>query len=345
MTPGVPSPGGRARDARLQRELYLPSGRQGYTLLLPVFGLLSAAAAGGVYGCLQARTLFLGHGVKLLLLWLVVRGAMVLGLALATTWPVVLGGKVLRVRSAATMRIYGAATAAFAVYFAWTFFAWQVDVLWQPATAQPLSFWCAHPEFVAMSIDVDLHYGLHLIALPGGELWKPTGWWLLGPWGLEAAAVIALSVRAAPRFAQRRGYCENCGRWLRPLPPLIVAADSTTGASPRDVRRGGLAALQVVEPPMRDALRTMRIEQQRCPGCGRGLWRALEQLHYTHTSPLRALFANSIWFGLLPMRADAKASDVVVPLCWWTDGDRAELDRIAAALAAHPLTSALRRRR
>jgi hypothetical protein len=110
-------------------------------------------------------------------------------------------------------------------------------------------------------------------------------------------------------------------------------------------RRGGLAALQAVEPPLRDALRTLRIDQQRCPGCARGLWRVLEQLHYVHQNPLRALLAQTIWYDVFPLRSEAKASDVVVPLCWQTDGDRAELDRIAAALQAHPLTAALRRRR
>jgi hypothetical protein len=71
----------------------------------------------------------------------------------------------------------------------------------------------------------------------------------------------------------------------------------------------------------------------------------LEQLHYVHQSPLRALLTQTIWWDVVGLRSEAKAGNIVVPLCWQIDGDRAELDRIAAALAAHPLTPALRRRR
>jgi hypothetical protein len=275
-------------SAPLQREPYQPSGRQGRTLLLPVFALLSAGVTGSAYGTLQAHTLCLGFGIKLFLFWLVLRGAMVLAFAFATTWPVVLGGRLLAVRSTLTMRIYGAATGALAVWFAWLCFVSQVVVDHAGAPVLPVAALGRDPLLLVSAIDALAHDGLHLMANFGGA-WMPTGLYLWVPWALEAAAVVWLCMRAAPCLVSTRGYCEDCGRWLRPLPPLVVAADSTTGASPRDVRRNGLAVLQAVEPPQRDSLRSICLEQQRCPGCGRGVWRALEQLHYTHTSPLRAV--------------------------------------------------------
>jgi hypothetical protein len=312
-------------------EPYGHSGRPGLAFLLPIVGIVSATAASFVYAWVDVRTPKFG-ALSLLSLLFVVAWAFAVGA------PVMWAGRLLRVRDVATMRAYGAATGALAVYLAWAFFAWWFFVFTAPETMPPMAHWLGSPRALWNLADLFSETGWYSYA---GGTFVPKGLFLWACWLAEAAIVIVACVWLAPRRIVDRPFCEDCDRWMREEDATLMSADDAV--NPRTVRKLGLAAIAGPTPPARDAVRCLCIRRWRCAKCETAAVYRVDQLMLVESSrvlwPVRAIWP---WARSSTLKAEAEP---IVPLSWQRAADDAELARVDAALRAATVTARARSRR
>ncbi|HEX6812324.1 MAG TPA: hypothetical protein VF384_11920 [Planctomycetota bacterium] len=283
---------------------YLLSGASGFAFLLPFVGIASAAVGALLYVPLAVHFPLAGYFTALF----------AVGFAFISVYPVALAGRVLRVRSAGTMRLHGVTTGVACLYFAWTFFAWVITQKFAPPPTPSLADWLHSPASVwalAQQIAQTGWFEVRGVQPCGGLLWTL--------WILEAAIVITGCIYWAPSRTAGRPFCEACRRWMTAEPSMAL---STVPIKTSAIREQGLAAIQDVALPHPSATAWLSLRSWRCAKCNAGTLQVARVFGFVK---------NDL---LTPNRAAVPSTsiDPILPMSWQRPDDAAHLARIGEAL-------------
>ncbi len=99
------------------------------------------------------------------------------------------------------------------------------------------------------------------------ETWTPSGIALWAAWAVEAAIIVEMAIRYAPKEIADQVFCEKCGSWCQAsFFPLGLEA-STDPMLLEGVSNGDLTALESLPPAVDVRYPMLSLETRHCAGC------------------------------------------------------------------------------